>query len=857
MTLFKDVLTWAQGRPWWQQQALSKLAAGETISDGACQTIAKSLLGEPPEQPDDGWLGELKQPIDSANEQVKLIALRGVENVNRLAAGQEITFSPDGVTVVYGHNGSGKSGYARLIQSMVRTRHQSKILPDVFATNPGKRAGTLEFTAGGTSSTVDLGSPPPLALSQATFYNERCGDDYLTSESEVSYRPSTLTLLDDLSQVCLKVREYLTELLSENTYAAQALPTVSSGTEAATFLKALDHSTTDEEIETSCRAIHGDREQLARLKTDEVKLRAADPKKEMVRLTGLAKSMECVADHLVSLGVTLGETRTTSLKAARTEALELRAAADIASSKNFDAEPISGVGSITWRSLWQAAEAFSREEAYRDHEYPHTEGDAVCVLCQQTLSGVASDRLSRFHTFLTDDTAEKATRAELARNAIETAISSTEIIPTSIALHLQTIDSNDESMKTRIDSLLHDFDDRKQYLSNALSTTTETTTPATAESVLTLRAAAADARRVANEIGPETTEASLQDLMRRQQEIAGRLALAEGKEIVMAERDRLTERQTIETARSQSSTKGITDKIGELTRRHVTVTVQDRFTRESDRLLVERVALKDTRAKYGTLLHKPAFIEITTDAALPEVLSEGEQTALGLAGFLTESHFDTSKSALIFDDPVTSLDHVRRDRVAERITEYALDRQVIVFTHDITLTAELRRACEVKGVDFTERSIERGPKKSPGICRDRHPWSASDSAGRINELRERLAEIKRSTDNWETEKYENEVKAWAGGLSETWERIVSQEIAGQLVKPGTLEVQVRMMKVVREITASDEAEFQASYSRCSKWAPRHDNHAELNYVAPEIEDLQEEIEIVDRWFKRIKKYKNT
>lgn len=53
-----------------------------------------------------------------------------------------------------------------------------------------------------------------------------------------------------------------------------------------------------------------------------------------------------------------------------------------------------------------------------------------------------------------------------------------------------------------------------------------------------------------------------------------------------------------------------------------------------------------------------------TSMAAHTVPSEGEQTAFGLAGFFTEAVVDQSKSALIFDDPVTSLDHVRRDKVA-------------------------------------------------------------------------------------------------------------------------------------------------------------------------------------------------
>ena len=44
---------------------------------------------------------------------------------------------------------------------------------------------------------------------------------------------------------------------------------------------------------------------------------------------------------------------------------------------------------------------------------------------------------------------------------------------------------------------------------------------------------------------------------------------------------------------------------------------------------------------------------------LAAILSEGEQRALSIACFFAESHVAGRKSAIIFDDPVTSLDHKR------------------------------------------------------------------------------------------------------------------------------------------------------------------------------------------------------
>ncbi|MGA4814767.1 hypothetical protein ACPA9J_02630 [Pseudomonas aeruginosa] len=47
---------------------------------------------------------------------------------------------------------------------------------------------------------------------------------------------------------------------------------------------------------------------------------------------------------------------------------------------------------------------------------------------------------------------------------------------------------------------------------------------------------------------------------------------------------------------------------------------------------------------------------------------------------------------VVFDDPVTSMDHVRKEAIAQRLVDEAAKRQVIVFTHDILFTNYLATA---------------------------------------------------------------------------------------------------------------------------------------------------------------------
>jgi hypothetical protein len=266
------------------------------------------------------------------------------------------------------------------------------------------------------------------------------------------------------------------------------------------------------------------------------------------------------------------------------------------------------------------------------------------------------------------------------------------------------------------------------------------------------------------------------------------------------------------------------------------------------------VALKDLGGRKGQLRHKPDLLGARHRAATARgVLSEGEQTALGLAGFFTEAHFDQSKSALFFDDPVTSLDHVRRDRVAERLAELAKDRQVVVFTHDVTLVVDLTKAARSGGVELHSRSIQRRGTQ-PGVCLDHFPWKAKDFGQRCDYLRAELARIRKDRDSLMQEEYEERVAKWAGHLSETWEGSLSSEILNQVFDRGTSEVRVQKFRLLAGITKQDDQDVQDGYGHTSKWARRHDKAPGTNYVAPEPDEMQRELDRIVTWQKRLKTY---
>ena len=68
--------------------------------------------------------------------------------------------------------------------------------------------------------------------------------------------------------------------------------------------------------------------------------------------------------------------------------------------------------------------------------------------------------------------------------------------------------------------------------------------------------------------------------------------------------------------------------------------------------------------------------------------------SVALAAFLAELATTNDKSTIVFDDPISSLDHMHREAVAKRLVDEAQHRQVVVFTHDIAFLFLLDQARE-------------------------------------------------------------------------------------------------------------------------------------------------------------------
>jgi energy-coupling factor transporter ATP-binding protein EcfA2 len=731
MTIADEIFAWATSRPPWQLAVLTALAAGQVVDDTATAQIADALLDGTPTAMALAPAAVAVPP--AAGGTVTVLGIREAHAVNALAEGQQLTFGPTGLTVVYGDNGSGKSGYARLLKSAVRARHTEDVLPDVFDTQVGVPSAVVRFAVNGLEHDHSWPSGSADELRQVAFYDESCGDNYVTRDLELTYRPADLILLDGLIAVLDKVRSHLDSRIAKNMARAQPLPALPPETAAGVFLAGMSGRTSTEALDNACTLPDDVEGALVALDAEHLRLRESDPALERTRHAEAAATRDVVAAHLRRLNQRLGAEPTAELETLAEQALQLRAAAAVASAADFADQPVAGVGTETWRALWESARAYSQTAAYPNREFPASNQGDACVLCQQDLTQEAQGRLARFDTFMRDDTQSRALRAEQkARQALEHA-RDTPVQPLDVGLALRSLTTTGVREAPAAQAEIDAFAARLVAIEDwEPSTGPLRLGPSPAGSTADSLSAGAHAERTAADaVDASGFGVKITEVVRARSELQARAALAAARDSLAVEIRRRAERLRLEAAKGATDTTGVTRKSTELAREHVTDVVRDRFTRELDRLRLDRVTLRDTGGKKGQLLHKPSFLGAARDVALDTVLSEGEQTALGLAGFFTEAHFDATRSSLVFDDPISSLDHFRRSKVAERLADLGTSRQVIVFTHDVTFAGELRKHSEAVDVAYTARSVERAGNRQPGMCKDGHPWNAKDAKQRL------------------------------------------------------------------------------------------------------------------------------
>ncbi|WP_438851970.1 AAA family ATPase [Brevundimonas nasdae] len=849
---YAGILSWSAGSPAWQRDALRRLATQQSIEPAEIHELAAICKGEKPGVPLEA--GHLRDPNRDQGD-VYLRSISAVSHVSALAPGQRLSIRKDGLTVVYGDNGSGKSGYARILKKACRARNVEKVeevIPDIYDQNPGIPSATIDYAIGGQNRTCawQLGTPADAALSDVSVFDSRTANVHVDDTNDIAYTPMPLKMLGQLAGLCKPVKDKLVAdvtRLKEQTPIGLNNPTCSLETTVGKLIAALSGTTDPDRVEILSRLSQEERDRVAELTAD----LADDPQRVARQLGALKTKVEGQVRQLDLLFASVTDQEVGRIGQLVRGADAARQAANSASAALFSNEPIPQIGTEAWHVLWASARAYSEQDAYPERAFPVTE-NGVCVLCQQDLSHAAGQRLKRFDEFVRDDS---QLQAEQARQRLTVAMDTLKGAGLSMReIRLITATIRDELKQADLASDVTKAAVQTAWRYRQILRHLQRGAPITAAPSAYNRQGISDCLavldgRVAGLLA-DAGSAERVALLSEKAELADRQWLAGMKADVLAEIERRKQMAALEAAQKQTVTARITTKSTEVAGALVTDALRAQFTIEVGSFKITDLALelRQQNSREGIPRFKVALIR-KPDAKVSQVLSEGEHRCTALAAFLAELSTTESKSGIVFDDPVSSLDHIHREAVAQRLVAEAANRQVVVFTHDLAFLFELEQAArEADFKDMTVNSVARGRDKA-GFTHANPPFKARKVEQIVASLSNQLANERRHYDEGNEDEWRKTLKSVLGTLRDSWEIAVEQAVSS-VIRRLSNKVDTKNLVKLTVITAADCEAMRDGYGRCSEML--HSEAADRNRPLPKPETIQHEIKALEQWAANLK-----
>ncbi|ANV99341.1 AAA family ATPase [Bradyrhizobium icense] len=717
---------WLNAKPFWEQYVWKLNLEKEVLSKedvDQCYAYLSEHLGiiaplsDSDQRPSISFkneIGSIGEPSIGADK-IKLIEIRDFVDVNAISQECSIKVGPN-LTLIYGANGSGKSGIGRLLCNACFSRGERDVLPNVRLDEAGQAGATFVIQAEDASPAeikYSLGDDID-ELKRFAVFDAESVLIHLDQSNHVNFTPAQIKIFDKVADTIAKLEERLTnerhEKRKDNPFSWTFFDNDTSTT--AIFCKGMSAATNEADLlahasfdpELDVRTMADLQKQI----DEKRKLDVPKKKKQLLNdrqnLSALKATLQAVVDRF-----TIAKER--EVNQLLTDITEKRRLVESLSVSSFDDGLLQTIGSPEWRALIVAAKELRAAEVAADNG----KDLAHCPLCHQKLTLEAQALFVKYWQFLESKAESELALLERRQTVL------LQDLRSSKALHPKFLDT-DAGVKVLIE-------EDAAYLARL-----KVQFQALAAVTIDWEAKIDTLRKVDMKGVPKVDLSKI--------ELRIECKAAEGEHLVdpTAEIERLTAQLNgLKDKKKVASVKGAaleylsylqwsakankagfagikmatTKKRTESFLVGVARNYKGIFNQELGRLDCNFNLVMRTSGEQGNTV-KEFRLDFAEEYNPSEILSEGEQNACSLADFLTEIQLDKNNCGIIFDDPVTSLDHERKDKIARRLAVEAGERQVVVFTHDIVFMSQLVKHAErnsIPAIAHWMRKIDGVPGK--------------------------------------------------------------------------------------------------------------------------------------------------
>src|SRR6185503_1466702 len=415
--ILHDITQWSESLPYWEQAALDKIFSAKALAEDDYDELL-------------GYLLEDAEPLPKGQKRVRppfskrttkrlsdqapctLLKLSDLHNVNALASDQTLTFGPQ-LTVVFGANGSGKSGYARVLGSAGFSRGDKEVLPDALHSpdGTGVQSALILLSENDTKKSIlySVGSSCP-ELASFYVFDSTSVLVHLTKSNAISFTPYGLAYLTRLVDVSDECRSRLAKKLQSSLVDPNFSGLFPGDTEVSRFIATLGVKTNLTSLRKLAEVTADEKDRLNGLETAIARLKAQDIEPQIASLRVHIADLSILAQRLASIRDGVSDQAVSEINTIISLVRERQEAAQKTTVDQFKSQAFNQTGTEEWHQFVVAAKELADAESSEPDAYP-AEGDP-CLLCHEPLTAPARELLHKLWAYLAGEAEQELKQAK-------------------------------------------------------------------------------------------------------------------------------------------------------------------------------------------------------------------------------------------------------------------------------------------------------------------------------------------------------------------------------------------------------------------------------------------------------------
>lgn len=693
---------WLVKQPFWLQDATYRIYNGQVINEKQIDDYVSMCIAEAKKE--EAYFKHIDYNDLKNNNtalQLAVLKLNSIVGVNDLAEDAELEFSPVGVTAVYGLNGAGKSGFMRIFKQVSGNPYEEPIQPNVFNKGPVEKPSCVfKIHINGSEQNIECeldNKTKKTVLIGCDVFDTRISNAYINNTNSPSYQPFVFTVISALSRIAEMISNKIKNKIESIPSPQIAIPNGLVISSDASWINNINEKTIIPEDYSVWKP-----EQETRL-TELVKLLDTEKVKEQLVLQKRQRdSIVPIINDLFTANRIVGSDKIKTIYMDYLAKKERMLTAEKLFTDKADKFDYISVTSQDWKSLWLIAKSYYEDKIQREDNKQFGEEGSICPLCHQEITGKVAIRCQGVNEYINGVCSEEYRNSLSALRDVYNTVCNRSYTKNLIKQNCVGIIDEEkieiiETVYSRLAEIKDETDVVKIYdlickicISDAID-------------IL-------EKRKKEYEVEISKLQTALMDdnRIKMEQEIQQLKCHKWIYESLMTIREKISyaqRKKELKDTMALLTTNKITSESNFLADMLISEAYINRFNSELKKLSPKiRVKLEKAASRKGNSPYK-VILDSGIKCKTEDILSEGEQRIVALAAFFAEATGRDDQTPIIIDDPISSLDKNYENSATRRIVELARNRQVIVFTHRISLLIGIKETCEELGVQYKENHI--------------------------------------------------------------------------------------------------------------------------------------------------------